>query len=60
MGNARGFLDFKRVDFKKVAPKERVLNFQRIYNAFRQERTRNSGRTMYGLWGSILPYGCDE
>lgn len=32
MGNARGFLDFKRVDFKKVAPKERVLpkNLQRF------------------------------
>ncbi len=30
MGNARGFLDFKRVDFKKVAPKERVLNFKNL------------------------------
>lgn len=28
MGNIRGFLDFKRVDFKKLAPKERVLNFK--------------------------------
>ena len=28
MGNARGFLDFKRMDFKKIAPKERVLNYK--------------------------------
>lgn len=30
MGNARGFLDFKRMDFKKIAPKERVLNFKNL------------------------------
>lgn len=28
MGNVRGFLDFKREDFKKLAPKERILNFK--------------------------------
>lgn len=28
MGNARGFLDFKRMDFKKIAPKERILNYK--------------------------------
>lgn len=28
MGNVRGFLDFKREEFKKLAPKERILNFK--------------------------------
>ncbi|WP_252365929.1 hypothetical protein, partial [Campylobacter jejuni] len=28
MGHARGFLDYKRMDFKKIAHKERVLNFK--------------------------------
>lgn len=31
MGNARGFLDFKRMDFKKIAPKERVLPKNLLY-----------------------------
>lgn len=59
MGNARGFLDFKRMDFKKIAPKERVLNFKEFTIPL-DKKEQNSRWTMYGLWGSLLSYGCDE
>lgn len=47
MGNARGFLDFKRVDFKKVAPKERVLNFKEFTTLLdKKEQEIQGGRCM--------------
>ena len=47
MGNVRGFLDFKRVDFKKVAPKERILNFKEFTKALdKKEQEIQGGRCM--------------
>ncbi|EAJ7529880.1 Glutamate synthase [NADPH] small chain [Campylobacter jejuni subsp. doylei] len=47
MGNTRGFLDFKRVDFKKVAPKERVLNFKEFITLLdKKEQEIQGGRCM--------------
>ncbi|EFB5703669.1 glutamate synthase subunit beta [Campylobacter jejuni] len=47
MGNARGFLDFKRVDFKKTAPKERVLNYKEITTPLdKKEQEIQGGRCM--------------
>ncbi|EOH7775602.1 glutamate synthase subunit beta [Campylobacter jejuni] len=47
MGNARGFLDFKRMDFKKIAPKERVLNFKEFTIPLdKKEQEIQGGRCM--------------
>lgn len=47
MGNARGFLDFKRMDFKKIAPKERVLNFKEFTIPLdKKEQEVQGGRCM--------------
>ncbi|MCZ0771723.1 glutamate synthase subunit beta [Campylobacter hepaticus] len=47
MGNIRGFLDFKRVDFKKLAPKERVLNFKEFITLLdKKEQEIQGGRCM--------------
>ena len=47
MGNARGFLDFKRVDFKKTAPKERVLNYKEFTTPLdKKEQEIQGGRCM--------------
>ncbi|WP_283803709.1 glutamate synthase subunit beta [Campylobacter jejuni] len=47
MGNARGFLDFKRVDFKKTAPKERVLNYKEFTIPLdKKEQEIQGGRCM--------------
>lgn len=47
MGNVRGFLDFKRMDFKKIAPKERVLNFKEFTRALdKKEQEIQGGRCM--------------
>ncbi|EOJ0474404.1 glutamate synthase subunit beta [Campylobacter coli] len=47
MGNARGFLDFKRMDFKKIAPKERVLNFKEFTTLLdKKEQEIQGGRCM--------------
>lgn len=49
MGNARGFLDFKRVDFKKVAPKERALNFKEFTTLLdKKEQEIQGGRCKIG------------
>ncbi|EHA4726119.1 glutamate synthase subunit beta [Campylobacter jejuni] len=47
MGNARGFLDFKRMDFKKIAPKERVLNYKEFTIPLdKKEQEIQGGRCM--------------
>ncbi|OEX77650.1 glutamate synthase [Campylobacter jejuni] len=47
MGNARGFLDFKRMDFKKIAPKERVLNYKEFTTLLdKKEQEIQGGRCM--------------
>ncbi|WHN18382.1 glutamate synthase subunit beta [Campylobacter jejuni] len=47
MGNARGFLDFKRMDFKKIVPKERVLNYKEFTTALdKKEQEIQGGRCM--------------
>ncbi|MFY4755714.1 glutamate synthase subunit beta [Campylobacter jejuni] len=47
MGNARGFLDFKRIDFKKIAPKERVLNYKEFTMLLdKKEQEIQGGRCM--------------
>lgn len=47
MGNIRGFLDFKRKDFKKIAPKERVLNFREFTMPLdKKEQEIQGGRCM--------------
>ncbi|MBM0637550.1 glutamate synthase subunit beta [Campylobacter sp. VicNov18] len=47
MGNPRGFLDFKRVDFKKLDPKERVLNFKEFIRFLdKKEQEIQGGRCM--------------
>nr|ELE1470642.1 glutamate synthase [Campylobacter jejuni] len=47
MGNARGFLDFKRMDFKKIAPKERILNYKEFTIPLdKKEQEIQGGRCM--------------
>lgn len=47
MGNARGFLDFKRMDFKKIAPKERILNYKEFTIPLdKKEQEVQGGRCM--------------
>lgn len=47
MGNSRGFLDFKRMDFKKIAPKQRVLNFREFTQPLdKKEQEIQGGRCM--------------
>ncbi len=47
MGNIRGFLDFKRVDLKKLSPKERVLNFKEFTKPLsKKEQELQGGRCM--------------
>ncbi|ABS43860.1 glutamate synthase, small subunit [Campylobacter jejuni subsp. doylei 269.97] len=47
MGNTRGFLDFKRMDFKKIAPKERILNYKEFITLLdKKEQEIQGGRCM--------------
>lgn len=47
MGNVRGFLDFKRRDFKRIAPKERILHFKEFIKPLdKEEQEIQGGRCM--------------
>ena len=47
MGNIRGFLDFKRVDFEKLKPSERILNFKEFSKPLsKKEQEIQGGRCM--------------
>lgn len=47
MGNVRGFLDFKRVDVKKVAPLERIKNYKEfIFLNDKKIQQEQAGRCM--------------
>ncbi|KAA6227215.1 MULTISPECIES: glutamate synthase subunit beta [unclassified Campylobacter] len=47
MGNIRGFLDFKRVNFKKLDSKQRIKNFKEFSQALsKEEQEIQGGRCM--------------
>ncbi len=57
MGKITGFTEFDREKVPWRLPVVRINDYDEIYTEHKTEQLRDPGRTVHGLWRSVLPIG---